>query len=743
MQAHNEYLFPLVHRSPRRQGWDISPCDEITIKISVLNNITIMKKLTTLLLALIAATTAWATDGTLSGSGTQSDPYVIADAADWATFAANVNAGTNASAYYQLSNSFSNASSPVGATVGTESSPFTGTFDGNGRTLNVDINDDSENGTAPFRYISGGATIKNLTVSGTVTGGIHCAGLVGFSCNGSASSPNTIDNCTVEVTIEGGTHNGGVVGHGTTSFLTIRNTVFSGILSSGSNYSGGIQGWSDSNTLTLENCLFCGTYEGSNTFHPIAIHNPSSPVTVSTSNCFYTLPPQVSEPSFIAAAGNQAYTSAPSNVLYQSVTAADGNNYYAQVNIEGMKPAYLYTGSAIDLGYTLTNAEGTALVRGTDYTVALTLNGAAVGNIVDEGTYTITYTGIGNYSGSQTFTFDVNDGIAMTSTTTTLEDGCTYKVSSNVTISSRITVLGNVELKLLSGYTLTASKGIDVGADRTLTISGEGTLTINSCNSYNAGIGSTGNAAQYGHIIINGGTINVTGGSYAAGIGGGQSNYSGSGSSVTINGGIVNATGGNKGAGIGGGFRSWAGDAYGVPGDITINGGQVTATGGTYAPGIGKGYQCTGTEGSLTLGWTTASTDFVSVSSVTINTITFTSPFIIEGSGETATSSNIISGCKLIPNDENTLKNLSNATVGNMSETYHYTGSAISINFILKDPSGNTLTEGTHYTTSLTLNGETVESALAVGEYTLTFTAVSGGGYTGSKTLKVNVLLPV
>ena len=38
----------------------------------------------------------------MKGSGTASNPFVIADAQDWATFTANVNAGINTDKYYKL-----------------------------------------------------------------------------------------------------------------------------------------------------------------------------------------------------------------------------------------------------------------------------------------------------------------------------------------------------------------------------------------------------------------------------------------------------------------------------------------------------------------------------------------------------------------------------------------------------------------------------------------------------------------
>ncbi|WP_143005814.1 hypothetical protein [Prevotella communis] len=58
----------------------------------------------TFLLALLTSVGTWATGGTPAGSGTSSDPYVIADAADWTTFTNWINNsnGTYGSKCYKL-----------------------------------------------------------------------------------------------------------------------------------------------------------------------------------------------------------------------------------------------------------------------------------------------------------------------------------------------------------------------------------------------------------------------------------------------------------------------------------------------------------------------------------------------------------------------------------------------------------------------------------------------------------------
>ena len=122
------------------------------------------------------------------------------------------------------------------------------------------------------------------------------------------------------------------------------------------------------------------------------------------------------------------------------------------------------------------------------------------------------------------------------------------------------------------------------------------------------------------------GSLDATGGAYAAGIGG---RFLGDGD-VTINGGTIDARGGSNAAGIGGGTGDWiywlegnvvtnseiarhyqigpfpydSGDGHGV-GKVTINGGKVTATGGNRAQAIGGG--CGGeAEISITGGEVTA-----------------------------------------------------------------------------------------------------------------------------------------
>ncbi len=158
---------------------------------------------------------------------------------------------------------------------------------------------------------------------------------------------------------------------------------------------------------------------------------------------------------------------------------------------------------------------------------------------------------------------------------------------------------GNINLVLVDGSVnyITASTGgyagVFIKGDRTLTISGNGSLTAtgkgnSSSSSGGAGIGG-GRDSSYdgGNIVIAGGTINAQGGWGGAGIGNGTHNSDRKCGYITISNGNVTAKGGYFAAGIGTGY---ANDNQNQCGSITISGGTVTASGGPKAAGIGGGY---------------------------------------------------------------------------------------------------------------------------------------------------------
>ena len=215
------------------------------------------------------------------------------------------------------------------------------------------------------------------------------------------------------------------------------------------------------------------------------------------------------------------------------------------------------------------------------YNLGLKMTDASVVNLagVSEGA-TI------NVSNGKTITGTLTDEDEyLTSATITIEDGAIVTLK-DVVINpdgdfnsgiSGITCAGNATIILegtntVKGFGLS---GIEVKSGKTLTIMGTGTLNASGhYASSNAGIGGEGN------IVIMGGTINATGTSAAAGIGGRMGESCGN---ITISGGTITATGGSygdqyHGAGIGGGA------SYSIDNttSITITSGveKVTATRG-------------------------------------------------------------------------------------------------------------------------------------------------------------------
>ena len=628
--------------------------------------------------------------------------------------------------------------------VGTEANNFKGNFFGNGHTLTVTLSS-VDNYCAPFRYAER-ATFTGLHTAGTVTmSHKHGSGLVG-----NAGVDVTIRNCWSSVSIVSsvsgdGTH-GGFVGVAENNTV-IKNSRFDGVIccTSSSNPTtscGGFVGWRNS-TLTIENCLFApaalpeGKYAISTTNTSTFTRNYSSN-DITLTNSYYTATFGDAQGEAVGSKTAAELATALGNgwqVSEGNVVPVTVNYNLADAIVSGVEPYYLYTGSEIPVAYAMTDFNGNLLTLGTHYTAAFSPT-----MVQEAGNYTLTLTGIEPYTGSKVINFTVGDGITVTSETTTFEDSKIYKVSSDVTVSSRIQVNGTMKLLLGEGTTLTAEKGIELSEGSQLTIDGTGTLTSRGNVDNKSGIG----AYKVGALIINGGVINATGGWNAAGIGGDIHNEKGG--TIIINGGVVNATGGKYGAGIGGGKDDWNGN-YGQCGTITINGGQVTATGGNYAPGIGPGSQADNKSGTVTLGWTSA-TDFISFTGQSnsdfcgfcnrLGSISLAKNFIIMGRSA-ATTENIkdLASVHLVPASDEAKKHLANAVITGIAASYYYTGSTISINPVVKDAEGNELTLNTHYTITLTKDCESAAEVNALGNYTMTFTGM--GDYSGSQSVNFTV----
>lgn len=229
----------------------------------------------TLLLVMFATIGARADEGTLSGSGTAADPYLIGSDADWETFVSYINdKGGN----YRFKNYKLTADIHVTSMVGKndDTNAFKGIFDGNGHTMTLNLTTDgSSNFFAPFRYV-GGSTFKRLHIAGKITSNsYYVASLVGHHRWGTLNIYNCWSSVDIVCTKKtGNSFNAGFVGYSYDSKININNCRFDGSLQGAE--TGGWSGFvgqrmSNSSSMNISNCLFAPTQltaatNNSNTF---------------------------------------------------------------------------------------------------------------------------------------------------------------------------------------------------------------------------------------------------------------------------------------------------------------------------------------------------------------------------------------------------------------------------------------------------------------------------------------------
>ena len=229
--------------------------------------------------------------------------------------------------------------------AGTFGHPFKGTFDGQNYTLTFNRTA-SEDLSAPFHYING-ATISNLHVGGTITGGTYenLGGLVGHS-----EGNITINNCRVSTEIStthsGSALHGGVIGtwNGSYATCTVTGCVYDGLIYNPSEADvttscHGFIGWDYGNygTITFTDCLSApaayGTGKnalGGNCF-TFVFPNSEPTLTYHMTNCYYT-----------SILGNRQGRPAA------TTTVAPGNLGNATTDhgmVDGYKNGFLYDGN--------------------------------------------------------------------------------------------------------------------------------------------------------------------------------------------------------------------------------------------------------------------------------------------------------------------------------------------------------------------------------------------------------------
>lgn len=173
----------------------------------------------------------------LAGEGSKGNPWQISTAADFLAFAYYVNDGHNMKdEYVKLMDNIKTVTTPVGyydAGIN-EKKQFVGDFDGNGKTVTLNINQTAKRSCGLFGAIAEGASIHDVTVEGTVNSTFDdAAGVCGLV---NAAAGAKITNCVNKANVK-----------------------------STGNYIGGIAGWSDSgdaNELVFDNCTNEGSIAG-------------------------------------------------------------------------------------------------------------------------------------------------------------------------------------------------------------------------------------------------------------------------------------------------------------------------------------------------------------------------------------------------------------------------------------------------------------------------------------------------
>ena len=181
--------------------------------------------------------------------------HVLRNADDWERFRQLV---VEANGNYDV-NAIMDADFTVSNWVGLNmDAPFQGTFNGNGHTLNVEIvNPYNDFYMAPFVFAAN-ATIRNLHVTGNVSGGKHSAGLVGMVGKTETNCSLTVERVWVSVTVTGNDNSentgeilGGFIGHARKNSIVMSDCLFDGKIITATNdrdktsFAGAFVGWGE------------------------------------------------------------------------------------------------------------------------------------------------------------------------------------------------------------------------------------------------------------------------------------------------------------------------------------------------------------------------------------------------------------------------------------------------------------------------------------------------------------------
>ena len=149
--------------------------------------------------------------------------------------------------------------------------------------------------------------------------------------------------------------------------------------------------------------------------------------------------------------------------------------------VSGISSTYNYTGSPININYTVTCNDNT-LSAGTDYTATITKDGVNVTEVKDAGNYTLTLTGKGLYMNTKSVNFSVV-ALSLNSASISGIDPTYYYTDTPINLSYTVTHEGTTLTKG-TDYTAKITKGTENTEVTTITKAGNYTLTITGIGNY-------------------------------------------------------------------------------------------------------------------------------------------------------------------------------------------------------------------------------------------------------------------
>lgn len=236
------------------------------------------------------------------GAGTEVSPYLIKGYDDLALLAEKVSAGnTFRKKFFKVDDNFTAAGGTVTTAIGTELRRFEGTFDGNGKEIQLAIDKAAEDKQGLFGYIGRDAVVRNVTVSGFVNANGFVGGVAGTnqgsveSCHNEAvitgkvwviggivgDNYGTVQGCynTGEIIKTGNTGNniGGVVGK-INSYGIVKNCYNTADVDGSATNASTVGGVAGGNSGTVEYCYNIGDISGKEAGGIVGMNNGSSAI---------------------------------------------------------------------------------------------------------------------------------------------------------------------------------------------------------------------------------------------------------------------------------------------------------------------------------------------------------------------------------------------------------------------------------------------------------------------------------